>query len=89
MLERVARALTQSPIEEQEVLMKDGRPFWQLYLPDAVEALKALREPTPEMVDAFHRGFLQELHKPEKKRTSTAEAAGMRAMIDAALKEQA
>jgi hypothetical protein len=41
-------------------------------------------EPTPEMEEAFHSGFLNELHKPQKKRTMTAEAAGMRAMLAAA-----
>lgn len=41
-------------------------------------------EPTPEMLKAFQDGFAAELHQPEKRRTMTAEAAGLRAMLNAA-----
>ena len=41
-------------------------------------------EPTKEMEAAYHQGFLSELHKPERRRTMTAERAGWLAMLAAA-----
>ena len=45
-------------------------------------------EPTEEMVKAFQDGFIAELHQPEKRRTMTAEAAGLRAMLRAEARQE-
>lgn len=40
-------------------------------------------EPTPQMIAAFRSGFQNELHKNDRRRTMSAEEAGLRAMLEA------
>lgn len=40
-------------------------------------------EPTPQMIAAFRSGFQNELHKNDRRRTMSAEEAGLRAMLKA------
>lgn len=51
----------------------------------AKTVLEALAEPNEALLDAFQRGFTQELRK--KKRTTTAEKAGIKAMLVELLKQ--
>lgn len=69
MIERVARALCGH----------DPDKYWQLFVPGAQAAIKAMREPTEEMI------FAPDMSSLDARDQSTAEI--WQAMIDAALKE--
>ena len=55
MIERVARAMTliskENPDELYTGLVGRPMPWWKVYVPEAVAAIKAMREPTRPMVD--------------------------------------
>lgn len=47
MIERVARAICKAQTQSEQV--------WQAFLPEAIAAIEAMREPTDEMVEAQER----------------------------------
>jgi len=59
MVEKVARAMcVEGGYDPNELMPNDG-PRWRYYMPNASAAIRAMREPTPEMIDRFVSRALQ------------------------------
>ncbi|MCB4861656.1 hypothetical protein K7W03_18870 [Sphingobium sp. PNB] len=80
MVEKVARALCNIEVGEGgcDAIMADGSAQWQAYIPDVITVLKAMRKPTPAMVDAGAQLC-------DAAYSGKAVHAAWQAMIDAAL----
>lgn len=80
-IEKVARAICISWAEPDEL----DSSQWQMYVPEARAAIKAMREPSPEMLDAFVARALQVSIAGDGEWTEYAKAQWA-TMIDAALR---
>lgn len=96
-IERVARALC-SADGHPENIQFEGKPMWQSYLPNALKAIEAMREPSHAMQKAaceqrvsFHSGSgmydVGKLSMEYPDETDKGAGTVWRTMVDAALQE--
>jgi hypothetical protein len=74
MVEKVARALCRLDGHPENATM-DGKPLWRDYEPEARAAIAAMREPTPEMLEAAERALLGSCYGNSFMDVTSAQAA--------------
>lgn len=86
-IERAARALCSLDDNPENATM-DGKPLWEDYLPEVHAVLRAIREPSEEMIEAGSE-ITSHISSEESVESLGKDAADTwRVMIDVALSER-